>query len=53
MGFAEQVYCYDLLGDASGRTLATLYNAAADRGLTLRFNRNELPCFTLWKNTTG
>src|SRR5437660_1573887 len=52
-GFAEQVYCYDLLGDASGRTLATLYNAAADRGLTLRFNRNELPCFTLWKNTAA
>jgi hypothetical protein len=50
-GFAEQVYCYDLLTDAAGRTPAMLYNAAADRGLVLRVNHNELPCFTLWKNT--
>ena len=50
-GFAEQVYCCDLLGDAAGRTLAMLYNHAADRALVLRFNRQELPCFTVWKNT--
>ena len=42
-----------MLNSFHGRTLATLYNAAADRGLTLRFNRNELPCFTLWKNTAA
>src|SRR5207248_4270234 len=47
---AEQVYLYDLLSDASGRTLALLYNAAGDRGLCVRFNRRELPCFTVWKN---
>jgi hypothetical protein len=52
-GFTEQVYCYDLLGDSSGRTLALLYNAAADRGLALRFNRNDLPCFTVWRNTAA
>jgi hypothetical protein len=50
LGFAEQVYLYDLLADSSGRTLALLYNAAADRGLCVRFNRRELPCFTVWKN---
>jgi Domain of unknown function (DUF4432) len=50
-GFAEQVYCYDLLGDAAGRTLALLYNAAGDRGCTVRWNHNELSCFTLWRNT--
>jgi hypothetical protein len=50
-GFAEQVYCYDPLGDAGGRTLAMLYNRAADRGLVVRYNKNELPCFTVWKNT--
>jgi hypothetical protein len=50
-GFAEQVYCYDLLSDAAGRTLAMLYNSKADRGLVLRFHRTELPCFTVWKNT--
>jgi hypothetical protein len=50
-GFAEQVYCYDLLGDAAGRTLTLLSNRAGDKGLALRFNRTELPCFTVWKNT--
>lgn len=50
-GFAEQVYCYELLGDATGRTLAMLYNHTADRAVVLRFNRQELPCFTMWRNT--
>ncbi|MCC6419097.1 MAG: aldose 1-epimerase family protein [Gemmataceae bacterium] len=50
-GFAEQVYCYDPLAEPGGRTLALLYNSTADRGLVVRFNRNELPCFTVWKNT--
>lgn len=50
-GFAEQVYCCDLLADAAGRTLAMLYNHSATRGIVLRFNRQELPCFTVWKNT--
>jgi Domain of unknown function (DUF4432) len=52
-GFAEEVYLYEPLADASGRTLALLYNAAADRGLAVRFNRGELPCFTVWKNTAA
>src|SRR5271166_2675931 len=50
-GFAEQVYVFDALGDAHGRTLALLYNRSADRGVALRWSRNELPCFTAWKNT--
>jgi hypothetical protein len=52
-GFAEQVYLYDLLADASGRTQALLYNAAADRGLVLRWNRTELPCLSVWRNTAA
>jgi len=52
-GFVEQVYCYDLLSDGAGRTLAMLYNRDADQGLVLRFNRQELPCFTVWKNTAA
>jgi hypothetical protein len=52
-GFAEQVYLYDLLADPAGRTLALLYNAAADRGFVLRWNRHELPCFTVWRNTAA
>jgi hypothetical protein len=49
-GFAEQVYCYDLLEDSAGRTLAMLYNTPADRGLVLRWPQKELPCFTVWRN---
>ncbi|MGE3804621.1 MAG: aldose 1-epimerase family protein [Gemmataceae bacterium] len=52
-GYAEQVYVHDLLADGNGATLALLHNAAANRGLVLRFNRNELPCFTVWKNTAA
>lgn len=52
-GFTEQVYCYDLLADAANHTLAMLYNAAANRGMVLRFNRKELPCFTVWRNTAA
>lgn len=52
-GFAEQVYAYHPQTDAAGRTLALLYNQAADRGVALRFNAQELPCFTVWKNTAA
>jgi hypothetical protein len=52
-GFAEQVYLFDLLEDAHGRTLAMLYNRAGDHGLVLRMNRRELPCFTVWRNTAA
>ena len=47
------MYCYDLLADHAGHTLAMLFNRAADRGLVMRLNRNELPCFTVWKNTAA
>ncbi len=52
-GFAEQVFAYALLADSAGKTLAMLCNAAADRGVVLRWNRHELPCFTVWKNTAA
>jgi galactose mutarotase-like enzyme len=50
-GFAEQVYVHELVPDAHGQTLAMLWNARADRGLVLRWNQRELPCFTVWKNS--
>jgi hypothetical protein len=52
-GYTEQVYLYDLQADSAGRTLALLYNSTADRGFLVRMNRNELPCFTVWKNTAA
>jgi hypothetical protein len=50
-GFPEQVYLYDLLADTRGHTLALLVTPNGDRAVALRFNRQELPCFTVWKNT--
>jgi hypothetical protein len=52
-GFAEQVYLCEALADAAGRTLALLYNRAGDRGAVLRWDKRELPCFTVWKNTAA
>ena len=52
-GYVEQVYWYKLLGDDRGRTLALLKNTLGDRGLLLRFNLNQLPAFTQWKNTAS
>jgi len=51
VGFAEQVYFYDLLADDRGHTLSVLVNTTQDRAVAMRFNRNDLPCFTVWKNT--
>lgn len=50
-GFAEQVYFFDLLARGDGSTQVLLANATATRGVTVKFNRRQLPCFTLWKNT--
>jgi len=30
-----------------------LYNAAGDRGIALRWHRQELPCLTVWRNTAA
>jgi Domain of unknown function (DUF4432) len=51
VGFREQVYLYVPGADSRGQTLAALINRAADRCVVLRFNTEELPCFTVWKNT--
>jgi galactose mutarotase-like enzyme len=49
-GSAEAVFFFDLAADADGQTRAVLRNAAGDRGVSLRFNKTQLPCFTLWKS---
>ena len=49
-GLPEACYFVDLLADAAGRTRALLRSAAGDRGVSVKFNKNQLPCFTLWKN---
>jgi hypothetical protein len=52
-GFEEMVYFFELNAEASGATRALLKNAHATRGVSLLFNKQQLPWFTLWKNTTG
>lgn len=52
-GFPEEAYFFDLLGDASGNTRTLLKNAHGTEGVSLLFNRDQLPCFTQWKNTTS
>ena len=54
-GFSEQVYFYELHARSAGerQTLAMLRNHAGDKGVVLRFHNDQLPAFTLWKNTGG
>lgn len=53
-GFVEQAYFFELAGDPDTReTLAMLRNKAGDKASLLRFSLNNLPSFTLWKNTAG
>ncbi|MEE2753920.1 MAG: aldose 1-epimerase family protein [Candidatus Latescibacterota bacterium] len=50
-GYVEQCYWYELAGRKSGETCVLLRNKKGTLGSSLRFNLNELPCFTVWKNT--
>ena len=52
-GYEEMVYFFDLHATADGQTRTLLKNAHATRGASLVFNVKQLPCFTVWKNTTG
>lgn len=49
-GSAEAVFFFDLAADHDGRTQTLLRNAAGNQGVSLKFNKNQLPCFSLWKN---
>ena len=49
-GLPEACFFCELLADAEGRTRVLLRSAAADRGVSLKFSKRQLPCFTLWKN---
>jgi Domain of unknown function (DUF4432) len=52
-GFEEQVYFFELLADDAGETQAMLRNVHGTEGALLKFNKRQLPCFTVWKNTTA
>ena len=52
-GFVEQVYFMELLADAQGQTRTLLKNAHGTRGVSLHFDKRQLPYFIVWKNTTS
>jgi len=49
-GSPEAVFFFELAADAEGNTEAMLHNRSSDQGARLKFNKNQLPCFTVWKN---
>jgi hypothetical protein len=48
--FNNVVLLAETLADSAGRTLAVLQNAAANQGVAVKYNKNQLPYFTLWKS---
>jgi hypothetical protein len=48
-GLGEACFFFDPAADASGQTLALLRSADGNQGVSVRFNKTQLPCFTLWK----
>lgn len=49
-GTPEAVFFFELASDAQGNTKALLKSAAGNQGVSLAFNKSQLPHFTLWKN---
>ena len=49
--YDETVYNVVPYGDERGDTLAVLHNAAGNLGVSVAFNIQQLPVFSLWKNT--
>ena len=52
-GYDEMVYFFELNAADDGTTRTLLKNAHATRGVSLAFNKKQLPWFTLWKDTAG
>jgi hypothetical protein len=52
-GSAEQGYLAELLADKAGETRVLLDRLTGDEAVSLRFNRQSMPCFTLWRNTAA
>jgi len=52
-GFVEQVYFMNLLSDREGNTMVVLTDRNEDKAISLSYSVKDLPCFTLWKNTSS
>ena len=49
-GLGEACFFFDLLADSTGQTQALLRSAVGNQGVSVKFNKSQLPRFTLWKN---
>jgi hypothetical protein len=49
--YAEQAYFFQLVGDVQQCGLVALCNAEESLAFSMKIPLNQLPCFTLWKNT--
>jgi len=52
-GFESKVYFFDIAADKNQKTVVMLKNKNADKAVAVRYNKNELPYFTFWKNTAA
>ncbi len=52
-GSEEQVYFFQMQEGPDERTELLLTDAAGSRGVSVGYSTSQLPCFTLWKNTTA
>lgn len=52
-GSTKVCHFFDLAADAAGNTLAVLRSADGSLGVSVKFNKRQLPCFTIWKNRQG
>lgn len=50
-GFGEMLFNCELIADAKGNTLAALIDSSRTRGVAMRYRLDQMPAFTLWKNT--
>lgn len=49
--YDETVFNVVPYGDEQGNSLAVLHNSAGSEGVSMAFNLQQLPVFSLWKNT--
>jgi hypothetical protein len=52
-GFAEQCYFLRLHGDENAKTVVALVAPDSSRAATIRYSVEQLPAFTIWKNTAA
>src|SRR5699024_10017323 len=53
LGFAEQVYFVKPVTNERGESFVLLRNKAGDKGFSVHFQTDHLPCLSLWKNTVA